>query len=87
MLLDCGEEESEDDPDELECASGVSRKESSEVSHGEDLKPGGSGWLGTQMYHAKDALFRTTLNNRLIYQTSKSKHLKAHLVPRVRHVF
>ena len=70
MLLDCGEEESEDDPDELECASGVSGSEFSEAtdrveSVGEgDLESGGDVWLGTQMYQAKDALSRRTLNNR-----------------------
>ena len=55
----------------LECASEVSGSELSEATEpfgsvGEgDLESEGDGWLGTQMYQAKEALSRRTLNSRL----------------------
>ena len=68
MLLDSGEAELEEDLDVLECASDVPGSEFSEatewfgsVDEG-DLESRGDGWLGTQMYQAKEALSRRTLN-------------------------
>jgi len=68
VLLDSGEAELEEDVDVLECASDVSGSEFSEATEwfgsvGEgDLESGADGWLGTQMYQAKEALSRRTLN-------------------------
>jgi len=68
VLLDSGEAELGKDLDALEFASDVSGSEFSEAtgwlgSLGEgDLESGGDDWLGTQMYQAKEALSRRTLN-------------------------
>jgi len=66
LLFDSGEAELGED--EVETDSGVSGSELKEATErfgsvGEgDLESGGDGWLGTQMYQAKDALSRRTLN-------------------------
>ena len=71
ILLDSGEAELGKDLDALEFASDVSGSEFTEAtgwlgSLGEgDLESGGDDWLGTQMYQAKEALSRRTLNTRL----------------------
>ena len=64
LLFDSGEAELGED--EVESDSGVSGSELNVVTGLEsvgkgDLESGGDGWLGTQMYQAKDALSRRTL--------------------------
>jgi len=65
LLVDSG---AELEDDEVESDSGVSGSELKEATErfgsvGEgDLESGGDGWLGTQMYQAKEALSRRTLN-------------------------
>ena len=69
--MDSGNPELEKGLDVLECASEVSGSDLGEATEwfgsvGDgDLESGGDGWLGTQMYQAKEALSRRTLNSRL----------------------
>ena len=61
---DTGKAELEEDLEEFECTSDDSGSVFSEATEWlGSVGEGGDGWLGIQMYQAKEALSRRTLNN------------------------